>query len=117
MVVTNLHVVGVAVFPNEAYAPLLVDPDAVLTGTSPSKSLEAVSGRNAQIHERLRRIDLRELPQSDSLQFFWQRPAPLPPKELICLAVAEAPNHINILTLPVINVKRQVPVNISSLPS
>jgi hypothetical protein len=42
MIVDNLHLVSVAVFPEEAYPPLVVDTDAVLTASIAVKSLQSV---------------------------------------------------------------------------
>jgi hypothetical protein len=48
MVIGNLDIVGVAVFPSETYPPLVIDPDAPLAITRPAKLLQPVARRDAQ---------------------------------------------------------------------
>jgi len=43
VIVDNLDVVGVAVSPAETDAPLVVNPDAVLTRTIPAQLLEPIA--------------------------------------------------------------------------
>jgi hypothetical protein len=55
MVVDNLHVVGVTLFPAEADPPLVVDTDAVLTATIAVKLFQFVP-RESEIAQTGRRI-------------------------------------------------------------
>jgi hypothetical protein len=48
--------------PPEADAPLIVDPDAHLTFAPALERLQTVSRRVAQVLDRLRRIQLAQLP-------------------------------------------------------
>jgi hypothetical protein len=48
MIVDNLHVVSVALFPAEAYPPLVVDTDAVLTASIAVKFFELVPWEQAR---------------------------------------------------------------------
>lgn len=57
MVVDDLHSVRIPILPLEADAPLIVDPDSVLTGADASKLLEPIARWNAQIFKRFSGID------------------------------------------------------------
>jgi hypothetical protein len=58
MVVNDLDVVGVAVSPREADAPLVVDSDAELPRTPPAELLEVIARRHAEIIKDDCRIQL-----------------------------------------------------------
>jgi hypothetical protein len=75
MIVDNLYVICVAVRPYEAYAPLLVDPDAHLPGPISSQRFEAVSRRAPEIVQSARGIDLPQLSQSPILNIAGKSPA------------------------------------------
>jgi hypothetical protein len=49
MVINDLNIKGISIFPGEAYSPLVVNADAVLSGTVASQRLESVAGRYPQI--------------------------------------------------------------------
>lgn len=49
MIVHYLDLIGVAVVPDKANAPLVVDADAVLTVAATRKSLKAITGRDSQV--------------------------------------------------------------------
>ena len=51
MIVDNLNFVGAALSPHEADAPLLVDPDAVLTRSVTSKVLQTIPWNRLQVRE------------------------------------------------------------------
>jgi hypothetical protein len=48
MIINNFHIKGVVALPNEADAPLLVDPDAVLPLPVVMQSFKMVGGRDTQ---------------------------------------------------------------------
>jgi len=54
MIVHDLHVIGVAVSPDEAQAPLVVDADTVLSGTVTAERLQLISRRRTQFRKFLR---------------------------------------------------------------
>jgi hypothetical protein len=68
MIVGDLDVVSAVVLPHEADAPPVVDPDAVLPRAAASEQLEAVPGRDPQVRERRRGIQLHELAEPHTLQ-------------------------------------------------
>ena len=49
MVVHDFNVDGIAIDPDEAYTPLVVDPDAVLSFSVSSQCLESVRRWNTQV--------------------------------------------------------------------
>ena len=48
VVVSDFRIEDAALFPAEAYTPLVVDPDTPLTGSVAGKLFEPVSGRGAK---------------------------------------------------------------------
>ena len=60
MVVGDFDLVGVAVPPNEAQPPLIVDPNAVLALTIPSQFFESVAWKRRQHPEIIRRVEQNE---------------------------------------------------------
>jgi len=56
VVVNNLHIFRVAVFPLKAEAPLVINPDRVLTSTVASQPLKPISRRRPQIIQTHRRV-------------------------------------------------------------
>ena len=107
MVVSDVDVVRIAFSPAEADAPLGVDPDAVLTRAVASKLLQSISRRKPQVCKALGSIEVEELAKSNPLNFGCKPPNGLPLKQPFRLAVREAPNHAEIITRCVINVKRE----------
>jgi hypothetical protein len=61
VVVHDLDIFRPGRSPDEADAPLLVDPDAVLSSPAPSKCLEAVARGHTQVIERLGRVQEHQL--------------------------------------------------------
>jgi len=57
MVIDNLDHLGAAIPLDEADAPPIVDPDAVLSPAIASECLEPVAGRRSEIREPGRRIE------------------------------------------------------------
>jgi len=49
MVIHDLHVVGVIIFPVETDPPLIVDPDAVLALSASRKRLESISRKKDRV--------------------------------------------------------------------
>jgi hypothetical protein len=65
VVVHHFDLLSVAVLPNEADPILVVDPDAVLTTSISTESLEVVAGERAQVVKPVRRVQLHQLALSD----------------------------------------------------
>ena len=51
MVINYLDIEDVACFPNEADAPLIINPNAMLSGTLPAKRFETVGRWLAQVSQ------------------------------------------------------------------
>lgn len=63
MVVNDFDIMGCIVLPDKANAPLVIDPDTVLTGTVAPEQLQPVARRYPQIIEPCRHLQLLELSQ------------------------------------------------------
>jgi hypothetical protein len=61
MIVGHLDIVGVAAFPSETNAPLIVDTDALLTCTITVQRLQSIRWRHAQKVQGFRGIQGLEL--------------------------------------------------------
>jgi len=67
VVVDDLDVGRSGVGPGETDPPLLVDPDAVLSGPVAAEGLKAVAGRHPEILQDLGSVQHHQLPQGDPL--------------------------------------------------
>jgi hypothetical protein len=67
MVVYDIHVIGIALFPAKADAPTIIDPDAVLPLPISFQSLQAVRRRDTQVLQRLGSIEHSQLPQRNTM--------------------------------------------------
>ena len=90
MVVHNFNVMGVLALPAEANPPAVVDADAVLAF---AVGFQVIAGRHAQIQQRTRGVNLRQLSQGHALDVRRQAVAALAPPEAFRLLAAEAGNH------------------------
>ena len=95
MVVDDLDVMGVALLPGEADAPLVVDANTVLSFAVAVQSLKAVSGRRAQIHQGDRRVEHHEFSQGGALDIVGQLLCPLAEEQRLRLFIGKAGNHLN----------------------
>src|SRR6185312_7111256 len=67
MVVDDFDIGRTSFCPNEADAPLVVDPDAHLPVAIAMQGLQTVAGRNTQVRQRFRLVEQTQLPQGDGL--------------------------------------------------
>jgi hypothetical protein len=67
VVVDELDILRTSLSPDEADAPLVVHPDAVLTAAVACQPLEPVARRDAQVLDIHRRVHQLELPQGRPL--------------------------------------------------
>src|SRR5215218_5663173 len=93
VVVHDLYVVGVAIFPYEAHPVLDVDPYAVLALPVAGEFLQSVARRDQQIAQIVRRVYLGELLESLALEVCGNRFGTLTIPNLPRLLVSEAPYH------------------------
>ena len=105
MVVDDLDVVGVAVSPREADAPLVVDSDAELTRTPPAQLLEVIARRHAEVFKDDCGIQLAQSTQGNALDVASVPPDRLAPEQPLRVGVAEAANHPDMITRYVMGAK------------
>lgn len=106
VVINDLDVKGVSVFPDETDTPLIVDPDAVLPRAVAAEPLEAVARRNQKVLERLSAVKDQQLSQCNSLDVRGKPPRSLAQEQSLGLGVAKAPDHRAMITLGVNSVNR-----------
>jgi hypothetical protein len=68
MIVDDLDVVSVAIFPNEANAPLIINANAMLALAVASQRFQAVARGSQQGSQRSRTIEVQQLPARDALK-------------------------------------------------
>ena len=60
MVVYDLHIVSVTVFPNKADTVLIIDPNAVLAEAIALQRFQPIAGELCQVGKLNRRVDLNQ---------------------------------------------------------
>lgn len=93
MIIHNFNVVRVFAAPAEANAPLVIDADAVLANAVAFQGFQAVAGRQRQIAQFARAINLRELPQGHALNLRRQAVVAPPLPQPLCFPASEVGNH------------------------
>ena len=61
MVIRHLDVVGIAILPAKAYAPLVIDANAVLSSPIPRQAFQPITRWNAQVVQAFSSINLHQL--------------------------------------------------------
>jgi hypothetical protein len=97
MVVDDFHVEGVALPPHEADAILIIDPDAVLALALALQRLQPVSGRHAQIIQRHRGMQQKELLERPHSQIGGNPSASSRLPKQLRIRVPETRYHVGIL--------------------
>ena len=77
MKICYLDIVRTVTGPAEAYSPPIVDSDTVLTFSNPRQSLQPVSWRYSKVLYRIRCVEHRQLPLSNTLDIRWKPMRPL----------------------------------------
>jgi len=93
MIIYNFSVVRVFAVPAEAYPPLVIDSDAVLSRAIAFQGFQAVAGRQGQVAQFARAIKLRELPQGHTLNLRRQAVVTPPLPQPLCFPASEVGNH------------------------
>ena len=106
MIVNDLHLLWSSIGPHEADPPLVVDPDAVLTGSIALERFKSVSWRDPEIVEPLRRPHLTKLAQRNPLDPRIDRSHGLTTPQPFGRLVAERSDHRTSLTAVVNNARR-----------
>jgi hypothetical protein len=93
VVVNDLNFIRVGLSPLETDSPLIIDSDAVLTGSIASQALEPVPGRNPQIGETLCVVQHPQLSPRRLLDFTGESPGDLTSPDLFCQLAFEGSDH------------------------
>ena len=67
MIIHDFHIGSMAILPSEAYAPLLVDPNAVLADAIPFQQLQSIRWGHAKISKLARVVQHTEFSSSNFL--------------------------------------------------
>jgi len=92
MVIDYLNLVRVALAPHEAYAPLIVDPDAVLAQTIALQALKPITWYCRKHQQIDRRVQHLQFPEGDTLDCLKPRRAQAV-EEPFSLRAPERANH------------------------
>ena len=95
MVIDDLNLVRVSVAPDKADAPLVVDADAVRSGSSALEGFEPVTRRHPQILQMFRLVEPDQFAQGDALDFSRQFSRRDFQPNLLSLLRAERLDHSN----------------------
>ena len=93
MVVTDLHIVGIALHEAETNTPLVIDRDRILPFSVTAKYMEAITGRHFQIFEACRQVQIFQLPTRTLRDVGWYLFCPSGRIELTRGAVYESFDH------------------------
>ena len=98
MIVRHFDVVGVALLPTEADAPLVIDANAMLASAIARQSFQPIGRWNPQIVQALSDIELYQLAPRKAVQFGGKVAQELALKEPLGVLVAEGLDHEPIIT-------------------
>src|SRR6266851_7730209 len=96
VIVNNLNVEGIVIGPAEADTPLLVDPEAHLSGTVTFQHFEPVARRVPQIVHGPGSIELAQLPQGPILNLPRKFPTAPPVPNALGFLAFERPDHLGV---------------------
>jgi hypothetical protein len=105
MVIYDFDVLCASVRPAEAYAELVIDPDAVLTGAITLQGFQPIAGRHAKVIQSTGNLQLTQLPTRDGSDA-GKSPNPLALCNRLCVSALERLDHNSIIMYRVNNVKR-----------
>jgi hypothetical protein len=106
VVVNDFYVFGAFRRPDKANAPLIVDPNAVLALSIPFQGFKLIPGRDAQIFQDRRPIELFKLAQRWALHIDPSAYTPALKQGFGLLALEALYRHGRIITPSMNNVKR-----------
>jgi hypothetical protein len=92
MVIHDFDVIAMAVAPDEADPPLIVDANGVLSFSVAPQGLQLIAGRRGQDAQLGRGMQLQQLPQRNALEGS-EAPGVLIVKKLLRFLRREALNH------------------------
>jgi hypothetical protein len=102
MIINDLDIEDLARFPDEADAPLIINPNAVLPGTPPAKRFKAVGRRQAQVSQGAGVINQAQLSPGQLLDILRQALRVLPLPDFPGFLFTETLDHISTITQRVI---------------
>ncbi len=106
MVIHNLYIVGIAVFPNKADPPLAIDTNTVLSLPATRELFQMIGGWHAQILQIYRRLKHFQLSTGTPYNITGKIPGMKIIKQPLRCPALERFDHEIILTLFVNNVNR-----------
>jgi hypothetical protein len=95
VIVANFNTIHASLVPDKTHAPLIVNPDAVLSNPIAYQRFQPVIRRNAKIIQSLRRINHPELSAGNGLDLVRQFLGELTKPYRFCLRIVERSNHAN----------------------
>jgi hypothetical protein len=98
VIVNDLDVIGVTVGPAKANSPLIIDSDAVLSPAISGEFLQTIGRRHSEFVQRGGGVYDQQLAQRYTVQVGRYPANPVSLEESFGVAIAEAPNHIDIVT-------------------
>ena len=98
MIARHFDVVGIALLPAEADAPLIIDANAMLVSAISRQSFQPIGRWNPQIVQALSDIELHQLAPRKAVQFGRKVAQELALKEPLGVPVAEGLYHESIIT-------------------
>ena len=93
MIIDDFNFICVAIVPHKANAVLIVDSDAVSPRPVSNQLLQSISGRNAEVVERSRRVENQQFAQGDALKPLWKPDAPRSIENSLRVVIGEASDH------------------------
>jgi len=100
VIIRYLNIVRIAVTPSEAYAPLVINPNTVLTGSISLELLKSVPWRDAQVLQSLGSVQYQEFPKGCTVKSGWQSADALAFEQPFRITIPEALDHgVNITSI------------------
>lgn len=93
VIVHDFDIESIIALPDEAYAPLIVDADAVLAFAAALQRFKPVGGRYAQVFQSPRIVQHPEFAAGDRLDVAGQALRDLAGPDLFGFPVVETPDH------------------------
>jgi hypothetical protein len=93
MIVNDLDLIGIAILPSKADAPLLVHANTVLAGAIAPELLQSIARRHAEVVELLGRIHRHQFAQHRALEIRRIASDGLASEQSLGIAIGECVDH------------------------
>jgi len=93
VVIDDLDIFRPGIGPHEAEPPLVVDPDAVLSGTVPAELLKSVAGRYSKVCQGFCCVQYGQFAPRNALRGSIESPRSLPVPDGFGVSVLEGSQH------------------------